>query len=307
MKTKINRSLENKFYVILLIIVSLLFAIFLTSKMWMYDDNPIMQTPFFTEINGLDQTVLVLHKWEYNPENELMEVALETKHKGTDHIKPTLSFAAKERGSLVNYPVEVVYREGEHLILQIKDVPNNYRIIGLFVKETRDKKMLEHEMKLSLLESNLESEVSELELPKPKEIIIIGDYRKIKINKDLKMKDNTSYQIEQIEREINQLDQKLKLLKEESIPLQEQIIVSIKKDIQGIEDEMKYKTETEKRDAEVEIKAKHDAIKKAMKKKEEYENEIIILQEKKEKLLEKMQDIKHNKNEKSINENVQSK
>lgn len=275
----------------------------------MYDDNPVMQTPFFTEINGLDQTALVLHKWEYNPENQLMEVALETKHKGSDHIKPTFSFAAKERESLAEYPVEVVYREGEYFIIQIKNVPKKYRVVGLFVRETRDKKMLESEMKMAMLESSTrldqDEEILQYEPPKPKEKILVGDYRKIKTNKNLKVKDVLAYQVEQIEREIKQVEKKIMLLEDEKIPLQEQLIVSIKNDIQAIEEDMKYKTEAEKRDAQAEIKMKHEAIKNAMRQQEEHQKEIQLLQEKKEKLLEKLNDIR-NGDEKESEQSVQN-
>lgn len=161
------------------------------------------------------------------------------------------------------------------------------------VEEVSVKKFLD----LFELESNAsldqDEESTQYELPKPKEKIIIGDYRKIKTNKNLVMKDVFAYQVEQVEREIKQVEKKIMLLEDEKIPLQEQLIVSIKNDIQAIEDDMKYKTEVEKRAAQTEIKMKHEAIKNAMKQQEEHQKEIQLLQEKKEKLLEKLHDIRN--------------
>ncbi len=60
MKSSIQKGTENKFYVISLMVATILFVVFFTSKLWMYDDAPIMQTPFNAEITGLDQTTLKL-------------------------------------------------------------------------------------------------------------------------------------------------------------------------------------------------------------------------------------------------------
>ena len=47
-------------------IATILLAILLTSKLWMYDDDPINQTPFNQVIKQLDQTDITLKKWAYN-------------------------------------------------------------------------------------------------------------------------------------------------------------------------------------------------------------------------------------------------
>lgn len=294
MKVKFQGK-ENKFYVGLILVMSVCFITFFTSKLWMYDDNPIMQTPFFTEISGLDQTVLILNKWEYNPEKQLMEVALETKHIGSDQVKPTFTFEAKERESTKEYPVKVVYKDDKNIVVQIQNVPETYRIVGLFVYEHRDQKILENELKMMDLESSGSIDQDEnheqLELPKPKEKIIVGDYRKIKINKNLKTKNAIEYQIENVKREIKQTEQKIKELKIELIPLQNELINSLQKEIKVLKDEMKYQTETEKQTTNSLITSKNEAINNAKKQLEEFQQEIETLKEKHNKLLLKLQDI----------------
>src|SRR5699024_12179019 len=98
---------------ILLSTLILLFAVFFTSRLWLFDDSKVMQSPFGKEITGLDQTKLKLMKWEYNPEKELMELSLEVKHAGDDVVRPTFTFTARERDEKDEYPVKVVYERSE--------------------------------------------------------------------------------------------------------------------------------------------------------------------------------------------------
>lgn len=73
-----------------------------------------------------------------------MEVLLETRHTGSDSVKPTFAFAAKS-SKLESYPVKIIYQKDNHFVLHISKVPEDYSVIGLFVKEIRDQKILESE------------------------------------------------------------------------------------------------------------------------------------------------------------------
>lgn len=262
----------------------------------MYDDHTVMQTPFHTEINGLDQTTLRLNKWEYNPRKELMEVSITKKHTGTDQVKPTFSFAAKEKESLINYPVEVVYEDGANVVVQIKNVPKSYRVIGLFVQEKRDRMLVKNEIKATLLESSgtLDQDQDEIayKTPNPKELVIAGDYRKIKSNKNLKTKKSMDYQKEQINREIKQVEKKLSMLKEEQIPLQQKLVSSIEKEINALNKDMEYQTEEEKQESMAQITAKKEAIENAKKEQEESQQDVEKLKEKREKLYGKLESLR---------------
>ncbi|GLY11967.1 hypothetical protein [Pseudobacillus badius] len=295
MKLKINREIENKFYIGFFLFIGLCFAVFFTSRLWMYDDNPIMQTPYNMEITGLDQTNLVLQKWEYNPNEQLMEVMLKTKHVGTDQVRPTFSFAAKEKDSKEIFPVKVVYKDEETVVLQIKKVPETYRYIGLFVRENRDPKIIENEINNTLSEGTgtLYPDAAQVKSswPKPKETIVIGDYRKIKLNKELKNNSTLAYKKEQIMLEIEQVKKEIVIIQNERIPLQEQLISSIKEEIKTLKSEMKYKTEEEKQEAYTKIVSQQEAIKKAEKQQQDYLTEVKQLQEKEAKLYEKLNDV----------------
>lgn len=270
---KISKARENKFYIILLIVVAILFGVFFTSKWWMYDDSPIMQTPFHETISGLDQTDLKLMDWEYNPKKKLMEVTIETIHSGSDVVKPTFSFAAKERESKEEYPVKVVYKDDSNIIVQIKNVPEDYQVIGLFVREKRDKEMLLTEYKDQLLEQeSVDNEaLKEVKLPDPSEKIIVGDYRKIAINNALKTKDAMDYQKDNIQLEMKQLEKKRTYILEEQIPLQDQLATKLKKEIDTLKADLEYQTEEEKEATKTSIEQKEESIKQTREEKKELE------------------------------------
>lgn len=289
MKLKINKGLENKFYVSLMSFLIISFLIIFTSKLWMYDDNPIKQTPFNKDIVGLEQTTLILKKWHYNPEKGFMEVLLETQHTGSDNVKPTFAFAAKASKSLESYPVKIIYQKDNQYVLHISKVPEDYSVIGLFVKEIRDQKILESEARDKLLaEKGAVDPSAVLDLPQPKEKIIVGDYRKISEDKTLKEKTQFAYQEEFIALEIDQIDKKIRTLEGEQIPLQDDIIASIQNEMKHLESELAYKTEDEKQDVRLQLVKKKTAIENVNEKKKDYQNRLIELQNKRKKLQEKI-------------------
>lgn len=303
MRNKLNLGLENKFYVIFLSAISILLVVFFTSKLWMYDDEPIMQTPFNTEITGLNQTHLKLKSWEYNPEKELMEVVIETLHKGSDIVKPTYSFTAKERNANTEYPVNVVYSDDVSIVVQIKKVPSKFRVVGLFVVETRDEEMLLGEYKEQLIEQSddlNEDGESKFQLPKPTQKIIVGDYRKIKINKDLKTKDAIEYQKNNIELEMKQLVKKINYILKEQIPLQDRLVKSLEKEIISLKNEIEYQTSEEQKDTDQLIVRKKESINKANEEKESLVQLIERYKEKHEKLEQKLQSIANDEGEKQF-------
>lgn len=259
----------------------------------MYDDNPLKQTPFFKEITGLDQTTLILNKWSYNPKTKLMEVMFETNHTGTDTVKPTFAFAAKASKSLESYPVKIVYEQDNQYVVHIQNVPEKYKVIGLFVKEIRDQKLLESEARDKLIaEKGSQTATDKLDIPKPKEKILVGDYRKISVNPSLKKQSNVDYQIAFVELEMKQIAKQIMTLEKDQLPLQDEIIKNIRGEIQQLESELVYKTEAEKQDVRRQIAQKETSIEKIKEKQQHYKERIQELQNKHEKLIEKIEIIR---------------
>lgn len=269
MKNTLNRSKENKVYLSVIVTLIILFAVFFTSKSWMYDDSVIAQTAYNEDIKGLDQTTLKLINWSYNPENQLMEIKLEKKHKGDDEIEPTFSFEAKAKESKEAYATEKVYESDGVMVIHIEDVPHDYRVIGLFVNEHRDEKILQQQ---AYMEKELNGEytddvakenIKKSDLSKPKQVIIVGDYREIEEDRSLIVKSDEAYQQDNIELEMNRIQQEIITIMDDNIPLQKELIAKLQQEIYDLTGNLTYQTDNEKVETEKEIEQKEDAIQNA--------------------------------------------
>lgn len=298
MKNKLNHGRENKFYIGIIITLCILFGVFFTSKYWMYDDSAIAQTDYDKSINGLSQTTLTLRSWEYNPTNHLMEVTIEREHTGTDAVEPTFTFEAKGKETKDIYPAKKVYESDDIMVIHIENIPSTYHVIGLFVTEHRDSKILKQEYKKQFKDDNNEAatDVDKMEqstLSKPEEVIIVGDYRKIKENKNLVIKSEKEYKKENIIEEMKRIEQEISLIIDESIPFEEELIDTLAKEKATLKQDMKYETKEEKDQSEKEIEQKENAITSAEEEIEHYKNHVKELKEKYENREEKLEALLH--------------
>lgn len=264
----------------------------------MYDDSAIAQTEYDKTINGLSQTTLTLRSWEYNPTNHLMEVTIEREHTGTDEVEPTFTFEAKGKETKDMYPSKKVYESDDIMVLHIENVPSSYHVIGLFVTEHRDSKILKQEYKKQFKDDNdkvaTDADKKGLStLPKPEEVIIVGDYRKIKENKNLVIKSEIEYKKENIIEEMKRIEQEISLIIDESIPFEEELIDTLSKEKATLKQDMKYETEEEKDQSKKEIEQKENAIASGEEEIEQYKNYIQELKDKYESREEKLEALLH--------------
>jgi len=297
-KSKLSHGRENKFYIGIIMTLCMLLGVFFTSKYWMYDDSAIAQTDYDKSINGLNQTTLTLRGWEYNPTNHLMEVTIEREHTGTDAVEPTFTFEAKGKETKDMYPAKKVYESDDIMVIHIENVPSTYHVIGLFVTEHRDSKILKQEYKKQFKDDNNEvtvdaDKIEHSTLPKPEEVIIVGDYRKIKENKNLVIKSEKEYKKENIIEEMKRIEQETSLITDESIPFEEELIDTLMKEKATLKDDMKYETEEEKDQSEKEIEQKENAITSAEEEIENYKNHVKKLKDKYESREEKLDVLLH--------------
>lgn len=286
----------------MLIVGVLLFGVFFTSKTWMYDDTAIAQTPFHESVGGLNQTTIVLRSWEYNPENQIMEVTIETMHTGTDAVEPTFTFKAEGRDSNESYPAQKVYESDDKMVIQIEQVPENYHVVGLFITEHRDEEILKQEYKQHLMNDSdpatlTDGEIKKSELPEPEETILVGDYRKIDINHELVTKTDKAYKKETILAEMERIKNEISMLMDERIPFQEELISTLKKEKKSLKNEIKFETESEKLETKKDIQQKENAIQDAKKEIQKHQEKIKELRQKYQNREEKLNTLMDTKEE----------
>ncbi|QKY71352.1 hypothetical protein [Lentibacillus sp. CBA3610] len=308
MKNKLNRGRENKTYISLLLVAGLAFGVFFTSKTWMYDDSAIAQTAFNESIGGLSQTTLTLRDWEYNPNDELMEVTLERNHTGTDAVEPTFSFYAKEQNESQKYNAELVYQSDNNMIVQIEDVPESFQVIGLFVREHRNQNILKQEYKSQIENKGGEAtatdqNIQESDLPEPEEVIIVGDYRKIDINQSLVTKTDKGYKKESIMADMERTKQGITTIIDEDIPFQEELVTTLKGEKESLEQDMAFETQGEQTDTKREIEQKDKAIEDAKNEIQKLKNKVKELRDKYQNREEKLNALTQNKDDNKQQDN----
>ena len=310
-KSKFNRRRENKVYIGIIVTLGVLLGVFLTSKSWMYDDSAIAQTPYNKSVNGLNQTTLALRSWEYNPKNQLMEVTIETVHTGTDAAEPTFTFEAKGKESKETYPAKKVYESDNVMVIHIEHVPTEYRVIGLFVTEHRDDKILKQEYKRQLendsdVATTETDKIEKSDLPKPEDVIIVGDYREIEVNKNLVAKSDKAYQREVIATDMERIKQEISTIIDENIPFQQELIATLTKEKTSLKNEMEFETKEEQTETEKEIDKKENAISSAEEEIEACKSKVKELKEKYDNREEKLDKLLHPERQ-SVEENQESK
>src|SRR5699024_1842271 len=162
-----------------------------------------------------------------------------------------------------------------------ENIPSTYHVIGLFVTEHRDSKILKQEYKKQFKDDNNEvtvdaDKMEQSTLPKPEEVIIVGDYRKIKEKKNIvikyekeykkenkikkkknrEIKTKKEYKKKKIIEEMKRIEQETSLITDESIPFEKELIDTLMKEKATLKEDMKYETEEEKDQSEKEIEQK---------------------------------------------------
>src|SRR5699024_7477770 len=310
-KSKFNRRRENKVYIGIIVTLGVLLGVFLTSKSWMYDDSAIAQTPYNKSVNGLNQTTLALRNWEYNPKSQLMEVTIETVHTGTDAAEPTFTFEAKGKESKETYPAKKVYESDNVMIIHIENVPTEYHVIGLFVTEHRDEKVLKQEYKRQLkndsdVATTESDKIKKSDLPKPEDVVVVGDYREIDVNKSLVAKSDKAYQKEAIITDMERIKKDISTIIDENIPFQEELIATLTKEKTSLKNEMEFETEEEQDETEKEIDNKENAISSAEEEIKKYKSKVKELKKKYENREDKLDALLHPERQ-TDNENQETK
>lgn len=276
-----------------------LLTVFFTSKMWLYDDNPIRQTQFNKEIDTLQQTNLALLEWKYNEEKNFMEVVLDKEFVGTDSIIPTYDFEAREIELNHSMRVDVVYEDKHLLVLHLKDIPEKYKFINLTVIEIRDKEVVRAELEDQLIEDEELQELTDEDFIDSNEVILTGDYRKIELDDNLSVKSGEEYKADSVRNEINLTKKQIENIKEKKIPLEDRFIVEEEKKIASLEKELDYQSGDEKEETKQVIENYKGNIKSSIAKKEEYKANLKELENKLKGLEEKLEHIVNGKEEPS--------
>lgn len=276
MNIKLTSRKENIKYITIIFILVVSCLVFFSSKSFMNNDSPNNQTPFNEVVKGLDQSDIILKKWNYDKELNVMEIYLQIQHVGSDAVKPHYSFLARTRNSANELPMEIAHHDGEFFILKISEVPEDYEAIGLFINEKRDEKMLKYELSnQDMTEDEMKQSIKDYE---GEEVRIVGDFREVNNTSILEKNSRINYSKNIIMIELEDLNIKINNY-ESKIKMEKEIITALKDDINVMKEGKSYQTETEKEETDRKILSKESEIADAKKKQEEMKDEIKSIKE----------------------------
>ena len=205
LKKKITENI-NKEYQIFLTVFFILMTVFVTSKLWLPSDVKVMNSSYGTQKNTSASTSLVLESWQYNKQENYMEISLKFKNADDTQdikFKPT---AHTNRNKSIPLNAYVAYSSNDLLMIQIKDIPQKWDVISLWVDEK------------DALNSSPEDE----KLEALKGANFFCDIREVKINNSLKPQSELNYalkgicnQMSEIKKENSEINNKINSLNAE--------------------------------------------------------------------------------------------
>jgi small-conductance mechanosensitive channel len=242
LKKKITENI-NKEYQIFLTVFFILMTVFVTSKLWLPSDVKVMNSSYGTQKNTSASTSLVLESWQYNKQENYMEISLKFKNADDTQdikFKPT---AHTNRNKSIPLNAYVAYSSNDLLMIQIKDIPQKWDVISLWVDEK------------DALNSSPEDE----KLEALKGANFFCDIREVKINNSLKPQSELNYALKGI---CNQMSE----IKKENSEINKQInscnaeIKQLEFDISALKANQKYQTQDEIQKSNASVKYKINKI-----------------------------------------------
>lgn len=123
------RRHRNIVYISFLVFLIMGYTLFFTSKTWYWNDGDLVKaTPFNSPMSVAGREV-ILTRWEYSPEENLMEVELNISNQSTDGIEKYNYFAMERRKGMLK--IESIVSDSNFVVLRILNVPKNWKEISL--------------------------------------------------------------------------------------------------------------------------------------------------------------------------------
>lgn len=222
LQIRMKESSTMKYKVFLCAAFVFLF-VFGTSKLWLPSDAKVMNTPIGTQLSTSTNTSLKLRSWEYSKLNQYMEITFDVQNnediQNLNFVPTAHTNIEKKKDMNASTALSV---DGT-LIVQIKDVPQKWDAISLF------------------LQDNL-SPSDNMQLSNGAKFYC--DIRKVTINNSLKPKTELAYQIESVENDISDTEYDIENF-EKQIQQENADIDQLNFDITALKENQKYQTDAE--------------------------------------------------------------
>ncbi|GLV66785.1 hypothetical protein Bmyc01_54540 [Bacillus mycoides] len=281
---------RNKSWIYLAIISFLFFGFFafLTSKIYMPNDEKLFHTETNKVIKLSGMGKLIVEKREYNPHKNIIEIRFRIE----GYEETGFTFKAQEKGKPgVQLPVKVLYEENGNYVIEVKELSPNWGALALDIYNKNSEKEQMDIRKFTQDVNEYEEENTSTKSPNKLVQTIFTDQRKT--NDELLAENKKTYELDFIERDKKDIETKIDNYGK-AIKLEEENGKTVFEKVKELKDEMKYQTEAEKTETQSKISSLESKIKSSEKNIELFKGEQKIARDKIKKLEQKAQEINKN-------------
>ncbi|MCA1047727.1 hypothetical protein FKQ51_04175 [Bacillus toyonensis] len=280
---------KNKSWIYLTIISFLFFGFFafLTSKIYMPNDEKLFHTETnkVIKLSGIGK--LIVEKREYNPHKNFIQIYFRLE----GYEETGYTFKAQQKANPgVQLPVKVLYEENGKYVVEVKELSPNWGALAFDIYNKNGEKEQMDIRKFTQDVNEYEEENAATKSPNKLVQTIFTDQSKTKANDELLAEDKKTYELDFIERDKKDIETKIKNYGK-AIKLEEENAKTVYEKVKELQNEMKYQTEAEKTETQSKIASLESKIKSSEKNVELFKGEQKIARDKIKKLEQKAHEI----------------
>lgn len=288
---------KSFFYYFSFFLIVAMYIFFFNSKSFLPDASPVISTDI-NKFMYLGGTRISISRWEYNPEKNFMEVELNYDDvDSTNGITTKLYFTAKPKSNITRkLVVKTLITTDNIYILHIEDVPKNFEAIALKVSQDSGINNSDDgdDFSVDNIDKNMQSDTTNNNQIVNNFTTLYCDYRKVKVNNNLKTETEKNYMIDITKREISTMKNNINVI-DKKVEDNKKLIAMCNKKINDLKDEFKYEIEEEQKSTTQEINNYNFKINDIIRKNNDLLTNKNLIQEKIKKLQAKIQDIQKNR------------
>ncbi|MBU3174411.1 hypothetical protein [Clostridium estertheticum] len=248
-KTNVKHN-KSFFYYASFTIIAVIYFILFNSNSILPDNSTVMSSALGKEVT-VGSTKLAINRWEYNENKKFMEVELAYKDSG-DYVATKLNFSAKAKINVKEkLDVKTMLNTDNIYIVRINNIPKNYEAIALKVSQSSGEnsniKVDTSDITTDVFSSDTtdESKIDDVDdVIKGDSTTLYCDYRKVKINNNIKAETQKYYIINITKSEISNIKKDITTV-DKSIKRNESLINIANNKINNLNSQIKYEIKEE--------------------------------------------------------------
>ena len=247
-KTSVKNN-KSMFYYISFVFIIIMYFIFFNANSILPDNSTVMNSTLGKEVNA-GSTKISINRWEYDENKKFMEIELSYKDSG-DYISTKLEFSAKAKVNVKKkLNVKTMLNTDDIYIVRIENIPENYEAVALKVSQDSNlntdinidtSHITTDDFSSSTVSNNLSNDINE---SITNNATLYCDYRKVKINNNIKEETQKYYLINITKTEISNINKDVITINNK-VKSNENLIVMANEKINSLNSQYKYEIKEE--------------------------------------------------------------